>query len=169
MPRRLSLRGVLLAAVLAGAPARAAAHPLHTTFTDVRYDAPRGVVQLTIRVFADDFRAAAQRHAGVATRAGGPPPDSVLASYVRARVRVVLASGEEAPLAWGGVRDEGETLAITLRVTGVPSLAGVRLGNALMLESFGDQVNIVRAATGGRRRSLLFTARDAAALQPLSA
>jgi uncharacterized protein (DUF2141 family) len=167
--RQLLLRAALLATALGVWAAPAQAHPLHTTFTDVRHDAVRRTVQLTIRVFADDFRAAANRFAGTSARAGQPNADSVMARYTRARVRLVLADGRTATLAWGGVRDEGETLAITLVVGGIRALEGMRIGNALMLESFGDQVNIVRAIGGGRRRSVLFTARDAGALKPLSA
>lgn len=166
--RRVVRAGLLLGAV-AALPGRVQAHPLHTSFTDVRHDAARAVVQLTVRVFADDFRVAAAHFA----RASSPRPraadDSVLARYARARLRLIDARGRPVTLAWGGVRDEGETLAITLVATGVRSVAGVRVGNALLLESFADQVNIVRTMSGTRRRSLLFTVRDATALKSLAA
>ncbi len=168
--RHRAVRTLLLAVLLAtlAHPVRLEAHPLHTTFTDVRLDPAERSVQLTIRVFADDFRAAASRYArgaGAATLT----PDSAMARYARARVRLVLADGRAVSLAWAGVRDEGETLQLTLRASGLRSLDGLRMGNALMLESFGDQVNIVRAADGSRRHSLLFTGRDASALKPISA
>lgn len=161
------MRWLVPVLALAAVPARAAAHPLHTTFTDVRHDGASRTLQLTIRVFADDFRAAAARFAGLSPQAARALPDSAMARYARARVRLQDAGGRALAVRWEGVRAEGEVLAITLRVSGVHGMAGVRLGNALMLETFSDQVNIVRAAGGGRRGSMLFTARDAASLKAL--
>lgn len=150
----------LVAAALVASPAVARAHPLHTTLTDVTTDPVRGTLRMTIRVFADDFSAAAARHSGLEPPADYRLADAVIARYVAARVQVVDAGGRRASLSWGGARREGEMIWITVHVPALRSLAGVRIGNALMLDVFDDQVNIVRAQAGSRRSSVLFTRGD---------
>jgi hypothetical protein len=158
----------VLGALLAS-PQKAAAHPLHTTFTDVAVDPVHGGLRLTIRVFADDFRVAASKLAR--TRAGTHRAlsDSVSAWYVSARVQLLDARGRRAPLVWGGVRRDGETLQLTLYAPSVRSMAGARVGNGLMVELFDDQINIVRVERGERRSTLLFTKRDAGRMKVLAA
>jgi hypothetical protein len=142
---------------------------LHTTFTDVVVDPVKGGLRLTIRVFADDFALAAARHAGARASADPAVADSVRAWYVASRVQVLDAAGRRARLVWGGAQRDGDALQLTVYVRGVPSLAGVRVGNALMLELFEDQVNLVRVNAGDRQRTLLFTRRDAGRVKAVAA
>lgn len=163
------LMATLVAAALLAIPVAARAHPLHTTLTDVTTDPVRGTLRVTIRVFADDFSAAAARHSGLRPPADYQLADAVIARYVAARVQLLDASGRRAPLSWGGARREGEMIWITVHVPALRSLAGVRIGNALMLDVFDDQVNIVRAQAGSRRSSVLFTKGDRGRVKPLLA
>lgn len=155
-------------AVLLAIPAAASAHPLHTTLTDVTTDPARGMLRVTIRVFADDFSAAAARHSGLRPPADHRVADPVIARYVAARVQLLDAGGRRASLSWGGARREGEMIWITVYVPALRSLAGVRIGNSLMLDVFDDQVNIVRAQAGSRRSSVLFTKGDRGRVKPLA-
>jgi hypothetical protein len=166
--RRLSAVAVALGGLVAS-PAPSAAHPLHTTFTDVVVDPAGGGLRLTIRVFADDFARAAARHAGSRASADPAVADSVRAWYVASRLQVIRADGRRAALVWGGATRDGDALQLTVRVPGVRVLDGVRVGNALMVELFEDQVNLVRVEAGGRSRTLLFTRRDSGRLKAVAA
>ncbi len=170
MARATRLLAALLGTfgALMGTPVRAAAHPLHTTVTDVVVDPVRGGLRLTIRVFADDFARAVQRHAGPRASADPAVADSVRAWYVASRLQLLDAAGRRAVLVWGGARPDGEALQLTVHVPGVRSLEGVRVANALLVELFDDQVNLVRAVAGDRQRTLLFTARDAGRVKALA-
>jgi hypothetical protein len=159
--RRLSLALALLVvpAVLA-APRAADAHPLHTTLTELSYDASARVLTATLRVFADDFSAAV-----VGARAGGPvviPPDSAMLRYVTGRFSVTGRGSGRVVMRWCGVRKEGVVLFLCLRGAAPGSFAGLTMTNGLLTEVFPDQVNIVQASIDGRRRTLLFTPRDGA-------
>jgi hypothetical protein len=160
--RRLArwTRGAALALGVLVAPAARAgfAHPLHTTLTQLSYDASTRVLNVSVRVFADDFSAAVMPGG----RAGGDviPPDSAVLRYLSGRLDLQRASGGAIPLRWCGLRRDGEVLFLCLRATAQPSPAGARLRNTLLSELFVDQVNIVQASYGGARRTLLFTSRD---------
>jgi hypothetical protein len=53
-----------------------------------------------------------------------------------------------------------------LRTTLPPGLAGARVRQAMHMELFDDQVNVVRAEYGGKQTSLLFTPGDPARVLP---
>lgn len=156
---------VLALGVLLVPAARAAfAHPLHTTLTQLSYDASTRVLNVSVRVFADDFSAAVRP--GGRTGSVVIPPDSAMLRYVSGRFALHAAGGGLIPLRWCGMRRDGEALFLCLRATAQPSPAGARMRNALLSEVFADQVNIVQASYGATRRTLLFTPRDGAKALP---
>ena len=130
----------------------AAAHPVHTTLTEIARGSD-GVITLRIRVFADDFSAAASRFVG------GPPPrdhavsDSTAARYVARFVR--LEHGMDVVrLVFAGQRRDGEVIWIDLRGRVRSGSGEVRLVNALLFDLHADQVNLVQTRGG---RTVLFT------------
>jgi hypothetical protein len=162
VPRRARHAATCLAAALASlatvAPRPAHAHPLHTTLAELSYDPATRVLNVSLRVFADDFAAAVARHAGART-VGALPPDSAMFRYVVQRFALAAPGAAPVALHWCGVRRSGDVLLLCLRATAVPALAGAHVRSTLMNESFTDQVNLVQASYGGRRRMLMFTPR----------
>ena len=152
---------ILLSAALATAtPSAAGAHPLHTSFAEVTYDASARTVTVSLRVFADDFSADVARRAGAA--AGAVPGDDAVYRYVAARFTVVTARGETLPFRPCGTRRVGAQLFVCLRAPAAAPPAGARVRSAILSDVFADQVNIVQASYAGRRRTLLFTPGDGA-------
>ena len=149
---------VALGVLLVPAARSGLAHPLHTTLTQLSYDASARVLHVSVRVFADDFSAAVMPR----DRAGSTvvPPDSAMLRYVSGRLALIGSGGAPIPLRWCGMRRDGEAFFLCLRATAQPSPTGARMRNALLSEVFADQVNIVQASYGGARRTLLFTSRD---------
>jgi hypothetical protein len=140
------------------------AHPLHTTLTQLSYDAAARVMTVSVRVFADDFGDAVMGRRRTDGRVA--PTDSAALRYVTGRLALRRADGAPIALQWCGMRRDGETLLLRFRAVGQPSPAGVRIRNALLAEMFPDQVNIVQASYGGARRTLLFTPRDSMRVLP---
>ena len=134
------------------------AHPLHTTLTRLSYDATTRTVNLTVRVFADDFARAVTGRGGAAGHVA--PSDAAMLRYVTARLALQRAAGAPITLRWCGMRRDGEALFLCLRATEQAPPAGARIRNALLSEMFADQVNIVQASYGGATRTLLFTPSD---------
>lgn len=134
------------------------AHPLHTTLADVRHDAAGRVVQVSLRVFADDFIGAVTR---TPSRMDSPtPPDSAMQRYVKERFGFTVPGTGAVALTWCGVKREAEVLLICLRGGNVRALGGVAVRNTLMSDVFSDQVNMVQTSIGGRRQLLLFSRND---------
>ena len=150
---------VVALGVIAVVPGSALAHPLHTSLVRVSHDAPNGRARIVMRVFADDFLAAAAgRAAGEdeidpASVAGG----ALVRAYLNAHLRLTDARGRRVPLRWTGLRRTGAVLWLALDAPAPAGLAALTLRATLLCERFADQVNIVEVIDGSRRRSLLFT------------
>ncbi len=130
------------------------AHPVHTSITQLAHEPATRTVAVTVRVFADDFTAAAGRG------------DSAAAAYVRPRLALTDRAGRPIPLRWERAEPAGDALVLRLRGHAPAGLAGVRVRQMLLCERFDDQVNIVQAAYGGRSATLLFTPGDDAKALP---
>jgi uncharacterized protein DUF6702 len=140
-------RLVLLVFALSGA----AVHPMHTAVAELAELDARGATAVEIRVFADDFRAAL----GLASDPAGA--DSAMARYLRGTFALADRTGRPVRLSWAGAERTGDV--ILLRLTGevAGGLAGARVTSLVLCERFEDEVNVVRAAYGGRTETLLFT------------
>ena len=143
----------LLFAVLAGLTL----HPLHTTLTQLAYRDADRTVEATVRVFADDFRAAL---------GGGDVTDSAAAAYLRSTFTLADPAGRPLAIAWCGLRRTGDLLWLCLRAPSFQGVSGLRVRVTLLFERYADQINIVQANYAGGRAALLFTRGDAAKALP---
>ncbi len=126
-----------------------ALHPLHTTLTQLGFDARDRTALITIRVFADDFRAAARGES-----------DSTAFKYVAAEFTLTNEDGRALTLAWCGTRRTGDLLWLCLRAPAPNGLAGLRVHARLLFDLYADQINIVQARYGAQHVSLLFSRGD---------
>jgi len=158
MALRCTLLGAAVVAVFTGPTAPA--HPLHTTLTELTYVGATSTAQVSLRVFADDFGAAAGRRAGVQPAIDHSVPDSVALAYVRKTLTILDGEGRSLALAWCGRRRTGDLVWICLRAAAPGGLTGARVHARMLFELYDDQVNIVQVAGGTRRQTLLFTKGD---------
>lgn len=159
--RREIVLGFVVLLSLASAGATTPAHPLHTTLTELSYTPANGVVQVSIRVFTDDFGEAVARRPQPRAASGKAPPNPALA-YLGASFGIVGRNGKRVPLQWCGEKKTGDVLWICLRGSAPAGLRGGSVTNTLMFDLFEDQINIVQATYDGRKQSLLFTRGDGA-------
>jgi uncharacterized protein DUF6702 len=131
----------------------AAAHPMHTSVAELRYDGAAREAMVTIRVYPDDL-------AGAVPGAERAVADSALVGYVRARFALTDRRGRSLRLEWQGVERAADALVIRLRAALPEGLEGARVAHLLLHDRFGDQVNVVRASYGRRTATLLFVPGD---------
>lgn len=138
-----------------------APHPLHTTLAV--FTAQRdGSMTISVRAFADDFGAAVRLRAGDRTSTTLLPPDAAIESYTRATLQLTDGAGRPVALGWCGARHEGDLLWLCLAVPATARAGQLRLRDALLVEHFDDQVNIVQILRNDHRSTMLFTKADRA-------
>lgn len=156
MGRRLAATLAVMVGMFA--PSRSlGAHPLHTTITELTEDRAHGTVRAVIRVFADDFGTAIARHSR-----GAGMSDAAAFAYAIARFSFTGGDGRLLAVRPCGIRRAADLVWICLEATARAGLAPLAVRNALLCDLYDDQVNVVQASVGGRRRSLLFTLGDRA-------
>jgi hypothetical protein len=151
---------MVLAARFVGAPMASAAHPLHTTLTEVRVDATTHTVRLMVRVFADDFGTALARHMRVASPPVGRAWDDAAISYLGSALAIADRANTPIVLRSCGTRRTGDLLWICLEGTTREVANEIRGRNTILCDLFDDQVNIVQLSFGAEKHSVLFTRGD---------
>ena len=138
------------------AEAHAGRHALHTTMTELRYEDRAGTVRATVRMFADDLGGALRRR-GATSAPDSPAGAAATLAYLSQTFALSTADGRVLPLHLEGIHRTGDLLWVTVTSAPVAGLGGLRIRNALLMDVFADQVNIVQVADRGTKRSLLFT------------
>ncbi len=144
--------------LLALVPAAASAlrmHEIHSTMTEVTQSG--SVVELRIRVFADDLSAAVALRAGSAVPRDSSVALPALDDYVRSAVALVDETGATRPLERCGVAREGEAYLLCYRSGTAGRARSLTMRQELLNERHRDQVNVVRVAAFGRRRTMVLT------------
>ena len=149
-------RCIAIATMLTLIPAVARAHPLHTSLAQMTIDTRTGAVSVSLRVFVDDFTAAANHW----SKDKRVESQTTAFAYARASFVIRESSGRIVPLRSCGEKRVGDLLYVCLagRASSNASVSAVL--SRVLTEKFADQVNIVQATYSGRRASLLFTPGD---------
>jgi hypothetical protein len=123
---------------------------MHTAVAELAQEDVRGTTTVRIKVFADDFQTAVRLPSDSALA------DSVMARYLRGAFALEDRAGRPVRLGWAGAERVGDVILLRLRGTVPGGLAGARVTSLVLCERFEDEVNVVRAAYGGRTETLLF-------------
>ncbi len=171
MVRKLPL--VAMIAAFALSPAfmrsdRAEAHPLHTSLAELTYDAKTGAVQLSLRVFVDDFTRAAiafQKKQNAVRPASSTAAQSPLIQYSLASIVLTDSRGQRVSFASCGGKRVGDLMWLCFRGRAAPG-GHLRVLSQVLFDNFKDQINIVQASSGDRHANLLFTPGEGAKAIP---
>ncbi len=136
------------------------AHPIHMSFTEIRPSSSANTVELSVRVFANDFSAAAARY--TRTELGA---DSLIGggngfSYLLANFRMIGRDAKPIALVPCGAIRVGDMLRFCFRANIASPRNTVRISNSIMTELFHDQVNVVQTLAGNKRASRMFVRGD---------
>jgi hypothetical protein len=167
MVRRLPLVALITALVLSPAfmpSERAEAHPLHTSLAELTYDQKTGAVQLSLRVFVDDFTRAAvafEKKQNALRPASATPAQSPLIGYSLASFVLTDSRGRRVSFASCGGKRVGDLMWLCFRGQAAAG-GGLRVLSQVLFDNFKDQINIVQASSGDRHANLLFTPGESA-------
>ncbi len=137
-----------------------ALHAYHATITELRYNAAKKQLELSVKVFADDFEKALSQGqpAHVNLTDAGPRPLALASAYLQRTLQASTAAGAPLPLQVLGMQAEKDGYWFYCKVPLPGPVPGVQLRQAMMLDVFGDEVNIVNFEAGDKKQSALFRA-----------
>jgi len=139
----------------------ALAHPVHTSTAEADFNRTTRKLEVSLRVFADDFEAALAALAGEAVSLEKTPPatvDALARAYLTAHFIVKNRDGVLAAHHWLGreLKDAANELWLHFAIDLPGGVDGVRVDYAVLKELHSDQLNTVRVRDGPRTRILTF-------------
>ena len=137
-----------------------ALHAYHSTITELRYNALKKQLELAVKVFTDDFEKALSQGqpSPVSLTEAGPRPLVLASAYLGRTIRVSTLTGAPLQLQVLGMQAENDGYWFYCKVPLPGVLPGVKLRQTLLMDVFGDQMNIVNLEAGGKKQSALFRA-----------
>ena len=151
-----ALAALLLLFPLAGAAP--ALHAYHSTITELRYNAAKKQLELSVKVFTDDFEKALSQGqpSHVNLTDAGSRPLALATAYLQRNLQVHTVAGALLPLQVLGMQSENDGYWLYCKVPLPGTVSGVKLRQTMMLDLFGDEANIVNIEAGGKKQSTLF-------------
>ena len=147
------LAAALLLFPLAGA--RPARHAYHSTLTELRYNAAKKQLELSVKVFADDFEKAISQGQpkAVSLTEPGPRPLVLADAYFQRTLQISTVAGARLPLQVLGMQAENDGYWFYCKVPLPGPVAGIRLRHAVLINAFADEMNIVNVEANGKKQS----------------
>lgn len=137
------------------------AHPIHTSFAEADYNSATKKLEVTLRVFADDFENALGQLAGAKISLEKSPRaeiDALTRAYLVSHFIVKTHGGSLAPQHWTGreLKDADNELWLYFEVELPTGVDGIRVDYLVLKSLHADQLNSLRVRDGSRSLTLIF-------------
>ena len=152
------LAAALLLFPLVGA--RPVRHAYHSTITELRYNPAKKQLELSVKVFTDDFEKAISQGQPktVSLTEPGPRPLVLADAYFQRTLQISTVAGARLPMQVLGMQAENDGYWFYCKVALPGPVAGIRLRQAVLIDAFSDEMNIVNVEANGKKQSALFRA-----------
>lgn len=122
-------------------------HPVHVSVTNLDLDPARGKVELSVKIFADDFQDLILHKYGVQLRIieQEDPGDKISAvnEYIQEALQLVFNGEETADLQFVDAELNEEAIWLFYKYEHHGKIRKVDIVNRVMLEKFNDQTNLM--------------------------
>jgi len=131
-------------------------HPLYITVTDIDHNAKDKTLEISCKMFTNDFEAALEKTAHTKVDLSDPKnktnTDKLIADYIT-RHLVVKVDGRPVTLQFVGTEKEEDGTWSYFQVNNVPAVKKLEVNNTLLYETFSQEINIMHASSGGLKKS----------------
>ena len=139
------------------------AHVYHTSLTRIDYNSKENSVEITIQTFTHDLEAAIEKRIGKRINLEkSSDAKQVLLDYLNERLVIKNKSGEQKKLQMVGIEIQADAIFVYAETQMPEGLEAATLENRVLLEQFGDQVNLVTVRFNDAKQDLVFKAGDEA-------
>lgn len=151
----------LLALALALPTAAGTRHAYHSTLLELRLNPAKQQVELSLKVFADDFEKALSQGRPQAVDLRSPLALPLAETYLRQHLKLSLPAGAHQmrlplDLRLLGLQPESETYWLYAKATLPHPTTELEVAQGVLLDLYPDQANIVNAESNGKKISHLF-------------
>lgn len=136
------------------------AHKFYISVTNVKYSEKDAALQITSRIFIDDFEKVLQERynfeAELATEKESEEADAFIEKYLRTKFRVEI-DGEKASYSFIGKEYDADVMICYIEVPNfdLTHATSIQIENEILTDVFDEQQNIVHFKIDGRRKSFV--------------
>ncbi|WP_448961092.1 DUF6702 family protein [Larkinella arboricola] len=134
------------------------AHPVHTSVTQMQFNAAEKTFEVSLRVFTDDLEEALTReNNNQRVRLNDKDANNPLVErYIRKHFGLINASRQRKPFRYLGKEQEMDATWIYVEVPYSEPVEGSILQQSLLTELFDDQINLVNVSYLSQKKTVLF-------------
>lgn len=138
-------------------------HKFYISVTQINYIEDKQSVQITSRIFIDDFEnILRERYDESITLAGKNEPQTVNAfveRYLKEKIAIKI-NNEKANIIFIGKEYDGDIMRCYLEIEGVKSIQSFEVSNKILFDLFEDQQNIIKTKINAKQKSVIHTLQD---------
>jgi len=138
-------------------------HPLHLSSTELNYNAKENTMEISCRIFTDDFETVLSKEFKVKTDLSSPAKhqqmDNLVKKYMAAHLQL-SANGKPLDLNYLGFENDKEAVEVYLESAQVKNLRKLETTSTILYDLFDDQTNIFHTTFNGNRKSAKLTYPD---------
>ncbi|WP_293313252.1 DUF6702 family protein [Pedobacter sp. UBA5917] len=131
-------------------------HPLHVSTTEVNFNAKDKTLEVSCRIFSDDFEAILAKLYKQKTDLSSPnmktTMDELVKKYLLSHLQL-KANGKAVTLNYIGFEIDHEATNIYLEVEKIAAIKSVEVNDTILYDMFDDQMSIVHVVKGNVRKS----------------
>lgn len=131
-------------------------HPLHVSTTEVNFNAKDKTLEVSCKIFSDDFEAILAKLYKQKTDLSNPDMKSVMDALVKKYLLTHLqlkANGKAVAMNYIGFEIDHEATNIYLEVEKVADLKSIEVNDSILYDMFDDQMSIIHLVKGNNRKS----------------
>jgi len=131
-------------------------HPFHLSSTEINYNAKESTVEISCRIFTDDFEAALAKIYKIKADLSAESKHKAMDAYVKKYALTNFAlKGNAKPLALNylGFEKDNEAVIVYLESEPIKGLKKLETTNSILYDQFDDQSNIIHITNNGNRKS----------------
>ncbi|MCX3264113.1 hypothetical protein OQZ29_05115 [Pedobacter agri] len=131
-------------------------HPLHVSTTEVSFNQKDKTLEISCRIFSDDFESILAKNYKQKTDLSNPAMknamDEMVKKYINSHLQI-KANGKAVAMKYIGFEIDHEATNIYLEVEKISSLKAVEVTNTILYDLFDDQMSIVHLVKAQTRKS----------------
>lgn len=138
-------------------------HKYYISVTQINYIEEKQSLQITSRIFVDDFEKALRtRYDENLTLSGKNSPeiaDVNIQKYLKEKITIKI-NNKKANIIFIGKEYDGDIMRCYLEVQGVKNIESIEISNQVLFELFEDQQNIVKTKISPQQKSAILSVKN---------
>ncbi|MGC1204850.1 MAG: DUF6702 family protein [Flavobacteriaceae bacterium] len=135
-------------------------HKYYISVTQINYIEDKQSVQITARIFIDDFENILRaRYDKSITLAGKDEPETIntfIEKYLKEKITIKI-NNKATNITFIGKEYEGDIMRCYLEIEGVKSIQSIEISNKILFDLFEDQQNIIKTKINSKQKSVIQT------------